>query len=100
MRGDNAWIWPQRFESKSPVRFAVAVAEAKVFNDQSWDLWTQSWQTQLTPVTDWESWAELLADSAIDAEVLPPSLSQEELENAVRYAESIGGELADQFLVH
>jgi len=100
MRSDAARIWPQRFESQSPANSAVAVAQAKVFNDQSWDLWTQNWQSQLSPVTDWQSWAELLADTAGGAEVLPPSISQEELDAAVRYAEALSGELADEFLVH
>jgi len=100
MRSDAARIWPQRFESHSPARSAVAVAQAKVFNDQSWDLWTQSWQTQLMPVTDWENWAAMLAEAAGNAEALPASVSQDQLDAAARHAEALNGELADLFLVH
>jgi hypothetical protein len=63
-RDNTAQIWPQQFtwELRSQVPATVTVAQAKLFNNESWDLWTQGWQVQLCPVSRLGEWAELLND--------------------------------------
>ncbi len=65
--GDRAPFWSQRFTSINPLRALSGVAEAKLYNPASWDLWTQEWDVRLGPVTDWEMWVDALADGAADA---------------------------------
>jgi hypothetical protein len=35
----------------------LAVAQVELFNNSSWDLWTQNWQVRLVPVTQYDDWA-------------------------------------------
>jgi hypothetical protein len=42
------------------------MAQVKVFNDASWDLWTQNWHAQLTPVTQWHDWYSQLQAGQAD----------------------------------
>ena len=55
-RGDRALLWPSRFRGNKPYANMVAVAQVKVFNDHSWDLWTPMWQSKLEPVSDYADW--------------------------------------------
>jgi hypothetical protein len=50
--GDEAQTWPTRFHDDRPVPGVMAMAQAKVFNNHSWDLWTQMWHARLEPVTN------------------------------------------------
>ena len=43
---DDATLWPTRFAGGKPYPHNVAIAEADVFNNHSWDLWTQMWHAQ------------------------------------------------------
>ena len=60
----DAAIWSTHFDggegSGRPWRRVVATASAEVFNNHSWDLWTQMWQAQLVPVGDLEEWLALM----------------------------------------
>ncbi len=67
---DKAPVWPARFSSASPITSVVAVGQAKVFNNDSWDLWTQDWQVQLTPVTQWADWAQRIKDGKGDVQAV------------------------------
>lgn len=62
----QANLWPARFTSANPYPNVIALAEAQVFNNQSWDLWTQDWQARLKPVQDYEYWTNqrMNADAA------------------------------------
>jgi hypothetical protein len=53
---DIPQAWPARFRGGRPYSNAVAIAQAKVFNNHSWDLWTPMWRTQLEPVSDYDGW--------------------------------------------
>ncbi|MAE62266.1 MAG: hypothetical protein CMJ49_13035, partial [Planctomycetaceae bacterium] len=70
---DDALMWPSRFAGGKPYAFNVAVAEAEVFNNHSWDLWTQMWHAQLKPVERLASsggsgrtWLNVLDDDIVD----------------------------------
>lgn len=64
--GATSPVWPQRFAGASPINAVVAVAQAKVFNHSSWDLWTQDWQAELMPVSNWSDWAQQMANGKAD----------------------------------
>jgi hypothetical protein len=66
-RHDHAQAWPSRFAGDKPSGNIVAIAQAKVFNNHSWDLWTAMWHAKLEPVTRYDDWMTRLADSAEQA---------------------------------
>ncbi len=45
---------------RRPWRRVVATASAEVFNNHSWDLWTQMWHAQLVPVGDLDAWLTIM----------------------------------------
>lgn len=45
----------------------TALAQARVFNNHSWDLWTPMWHAQLTPIEDYATWVATLQQTAGDA---------------------------------
>ncbi len=76
-RGESAW-WPGRF-SLNNAPPAVAAAQVTIFNDHSWDLWTQMWNTRLELVRDMSGWADRLSQ-ANQGGRLPVTISTEELD--------------------
>ena len=52
----GATFWPTGFDGKRPDTRHVALAQAEVFNNHSWDLWTQMWHAQLVPVDNYADW--------------------------------------------
>lgn len=67
-QSDRAIIWPSRFRGRKPYPYLVGVAQAQVFNDHSWDLWTPMWQSRLVPVDPYERWTATLETAAGDGE--------------------------------
>lgn len=65
-RGDQTLLWPSRFRSEKPYPNMVAIAQVKVFNDHSWDLWTPMWQSKLEPVTAYADWLVRVDEAADD----------------------------------
>ena len=61
-RPKRAALWARAFDGTRPDADSVAVAQAHVFNNHSWDLWTQMWHAQLQPVEDLDDWARSLDD--------------------------------------
>lgn len=59
-RGDKPVMWPARFQGGRPYPNMVAIAQARVFNNHSWDLWTQMWHAQLEPVSDFGAWVQAM----------------------------------------
>ncbi len=51
-------VWDSKFKPGQPHQFLTSVSQAKVFNNHSWDLWTQMWQAQLEPVSNVKGWTE------------------------------------------
>ena len=58
-------FWPTRFQGDKPYPYNTAIAQAYVFNNHSWDLWTQSWQANLEPVNAdiFDGWVSLAQDA-------------------------------------
>lgn len=67
-QSNSPTFWPTRFQGDKAYPYNTAIAQAYIFNNHSWDLWTQTWQAQLEPVTRtyFDDWA-LQADAAVTA---------------------------------
>jgi len=79
-------FWPTRFQGDKAYPYNTAIAQAHVFNNHSWDLWSQTWQAKLEPVNadyfdDWvdeaDAAAEIAASDATAANNLDPVRVQE-----------------------
>ena len=55
--------WPARFARSRTSDRMLTVAAAEVFNDHSFDLWTQMWRVRLRPVGDLTPWINALEHS-------------------------------------
>ncbi len=91
---DKALFWSSRFDAGKPYPHTVAIAQAKVFNNHSWDLWTQMWHAQLEPVSRYDDWVDAL--SRFPSDGYPDAAQADELN---RYLSSIAP-LADLLLTH
>lgn len=90
-------FWPSRFGNQ-PYNSMVGVAEARVFNNHSRDLWTQMWHAQLVPVQDFAGWVDLLNTGQSDAADIP-GLDASQLPDMIDYMKSIEP-VADVMLEH
>jgi len=61
------------------------VAQAKVFNRTSWDLWTQDWRASLAPVTMWDDWADRLEAAQNQAPLVDNLVHPNEVLNSSEY---------------
>ncbi len=66
----------------------VAIAQAGIFNNHSWDLWTQMWHAQLEPVQDFSGWVTVMQTNP-GALSGYPDLSPAEVEEIVEYLRSV-----------
>ncbi|MAE68114.1 MAG: hypothetical protein CMJ18_28020 [Phycisphaeraceae bacterium] len=87
-RSDRPLLWPSRFQGGKPYPMNVALAEGHVFNNHSWDLWTQMWHAQLKPVEDFGHWLDVIDRSLLDAEA-SEVVSEIELEDLGRFLGSV-----------
>ena len=99
-RSAQSQFWQQRFPAANPSGNMVAVAQAKIFNNSSWDLWTQDCGAGLVPVSNWENWtAEMTADAAQAAStngVVQPS----DVTDVATYLNRIDPKLVSGFMTH
>ena len=67
---DRPQAWGSRFSGGRPYPNLVTIAQSRVFNDHSWDYWTQMWKTELEPVSNRDGtvgigdWAMLIGTSS------------------------------------
>jgi hypothetical protein len=98
----EAPFWASRFTAINPINGTLTVAQAKVFNNRSWDLWTQDWQVQLMPVTkvsgDSEAWVNRLEAGVDDAG--KANVQSEDIEIALKYLSALDPEMARLFFKH
>ncbi len=81
-------FWPTRFNGNRAYPYNSAIAQAHIFNNHSFDLWTQSWQAQLQPVTEFDDWVDL-ADTAVTESQYIPSLDPIEVSEMADYLRSV-----------
>jgi hypothetical protein len=96
----RAPFWSAMFSSHNPLESIVAVAQAKVLNNQSWDLWTQDWQAQLTSVKLWEEWVDRADEGIGQAGSTGGLVSPDEVERMRDYMHNLGGYMAEDYLTH
>ncbi|MCD6304206.1 MAG: hypothetical protein J7M21_04510 [Planctomycetes bacterium] len=101
----DAPVWPQRFSHVNPVKGTITVAQAKLFNNKSFGLWTQDWQVQLAPVTrivpagDPLSWAAKLRQGVSQAGGIN-GVDGREVETAYEYLSSLDEDMARLYMNH
>ncbi len=73
-RSEQPQAMEQQFKANSPFGSQLGLAQAKVFNNHSWDLWTPMWHAQLVPLAaDYGRWVEHLDEaSSADVEGVDP----------------------------
>lgn len=98
--GTRAPIWSERFTAGNPLESVVTLAQAKVFNNQSWDLWTQDWQVLLTPVVDWYDWVARMDHGLNRIGETNGMVSGEEVRDLRDYLWRLGDPTADVYLAH
>ncbi|HAU38233.1 MAG TPA: hypothetical protein DCX07_11035, partial [Phycisphaerales bacterium] len=96
-QGDRAPAWPQQFSSASPMNSVVAVAQAELFNNTSWDLWTQDWQTQLVPVTQWDDWVRRLELGVAQAGLTDGQVSEQDVSDMHDYMMRMNREFVELY---
>ena len=71
----RAPFWSALFDGEGdtarPVPRVTATASAVVFNNHSWDLWTQMWHAQLVPVEDLDAWLKEMRKTGLITEDIP-----------------------------
>lgn len=86
-------FWPTRFDGDKPYRYNTAIAQAFVFNNHSWDLWTQTWQAQLEPVSRlrFNDWVAAANDAVTVAQTAPgmDPVAVQEMAEQLRSVESL-----------
>lgn len=93
-QSDEAQSWPAGFNARKPHPYIVASAQATVFNNHSWDLWTQMWQARMQPVSQFDLWANAMNEAAYST--LPDTLDVAAIEQLSIYFNSLRdmGEIA------
>ena len=91
-------FWPTRFNGDRAYPYNTAIAQSRVFNNHSWDLWTQTWQAKLEPVSHFDDWVKF-ADLAADGAAVIDGLDPDEAQQMADYLRSVQ-ELADVMLTH
>jgi hypothetical protein len=100
---NTARIWDHQFGREDPTRSVLAVAESHVFNNLSWDLWTQDWQARLRPIQSWSYWVEGRLDPPPgDLQVVSGLgyLKAEDFEAARELLQRYDPALAERLLTH
>ncbi len=85
-------FWPTRFNGDRAYPYNSAIAQAYVFNNHSWDMWTQTWQAQLQPVTRFDDWVDQADDATAVVQTFPelvPWLEPDEVEEVAEYLRSV-----------
>ena len=95
---DRATVWPTRFRGNKPYPNMVGIAQAHVFNNHSWDMWTQMWHAQLQPVSNYAEWMNRMNSSSGDIGDVP-ELDSQEYEELMTYLKNLEP-LAETMLSH
>jgi|GEM_PF-1201072 len=94
----RALMWQRQFDQYKTQQGAYAIAQASVFNNHSFDLWTQMWHAQLMPVDGYEDWMQVGEDELELADSIE-IINSANVESALTYLQSLE-QLAPIGLVH
>ena len=70
-RSNQAIAWPTRFNSGDTYPYVTALAQMRVFNNHSFDLWTPMWHAQLEPISQYANWVDLFEATQDEANTIP-----------------------------
>lgn len=98
LKPDEGLMWGTKFGGGKVEPANFGVAQAKVFNDHSWDLWTQMWRVQLEPVSDFSNWTAQV-DSVAQSPPAGLITSPQNVATFQQYLHSVEG-LAPVMLSH
>ena len=93
-------VWGKKFKLSNPTNSIYTVAQAKIFNNSSWDLWTQDWQIQLTRVRDWDDWTLRLGEGRADVALTEGMVRENDLARAHRFMVAWPPAMADMSIHH
>ncbi|MDP6044780.1 MAG: pilus assembly protein TadG-related protein [Phycisphaerae bacterium] len=99
-RPNDSPFWPQRFRGANPTGATTTLAQAKVFNNISWGLWTQEWQVQLTPVNRWSLWTQQIEEDLSQTSLTHGAVRAMDLQEILQYLQALPPEMAEKFIGH
>jgi hypothetical protein len=98
-RNLSANHWPQKF-SPTVKGLSTALAQAKVFNNRSWDLWTQDWQVQLMPAGGFDDWRQRVATGQADLAQLKNTLDDRDVQSLLDFLTNMPSGGMDAYVKH
>ncbi|MFP4105978.1 MAG: pilus assembly protein TadG-related protein [Phycisphaerae bacterium] len=98
-RNNRPEVWPSNFKSGSPTESMYAFAQVKVFNNSSFDLWTQDWQAQLMPVTQYQNWNDTL-QAGLPESANNPLINANRIEDIAEYMDTLYPGMVDTYTNH
>jgi hypothetical protein len=99
-RPNDTALWAQRFRGANPTEATTTLAQAKVFNNTSWGLWTQEWQVQLTGVNQWSDWIARIQADTNRTSMTQGAVASSELQEILQYMQALPSEMAEKFIGH
>jgi hypothetical protein len=85
-RNDTALLAPAKFSGHKPYSSMVGLAQAQVFNNHSFDLWTPMWSAQVEMISDYPGWVDTLESGISDASAIPDgTLGDADLTSLAKY---------------
>jgi hypothetical protein len=99
-KANAAKVWPQRFGNANPAGPIAAFSQAIIFNNKSWDLWTQDWQAKLVPLTGWDNWTARLDESRLDMQQVQGIIFNRDVEAILEYMDSLDGSVIEAYRSH
>jgi|GEM_PF-1179405 len=99
-RPNDTPFWAQRFRGANPTGATTTLAQAKVFNNTSWGLWTQEWQVQLTRVNLWSDWIDRIEADLSRTSLTHGAVGAGDLRQILHYLRALPPEMAEKFIGH
>jgi hypothetical protein len=93
-------FWQQQFQPANPSGNMVTVAQTELFNNTSWDLWTQDWRAQLVPVSQWDDWTAQMAAGAGDASATNGVLQPNDVTTVAEYLKRLNSQMVNAYMQH
>ena len=78
----------------------VSVAQAELFNNKSWDLWTQDWRAQLVPVSQWDDWVHQMQTHAAEASATNGILQPRQVDEMADYLKKMDSKMVEKYMNH
>jgi len=97
LKDPHSGIWQKQFKNPNPAGKLLALAQAEVFNNKSWDLWTQDWQAKLHPMTRWDDWLDTIEDGQVDLNDVAGIVDGDDVDEATTFMRRLGGDLAERY---